>query len=179
MTRISSSKSALQETTFPNAFKIHPVGVRATIGTKPVKRLNLRKPAKEKVKLTKLDPVKQKQVLRLGLLGLSLRCLWRKPCLLESWEKPSYAVTYFCMGIFETFAGLTGYYVEGVIPRLGFYHVMFDSWLEKMLKIKRDPELSQRIVDPRFEIAALEAIEESKNKLKRENLGNDPDRRYS
>ena len=102
------------------------------------------------------------QTLRVGLWGLVLHSLWRKelehePLLLKILR----ATIYFAMGIVETLGGLTGYYIEGVVPWLGEWHVTLQIMVEDWLGIKQDPELSQRIVDPRNRLSALEAIDES------------------
>jgi hypothetical protein len=95
--------------------------------------------------------------------------LWRKeldpePLLLKILR----AAIYFAMGIVETLGGLTGYYIEGVVPWLGERHITVSIMAKEWLGIKRDPELSQRIIDPRNRLAALKVIDESMRKARRQ-----------
>lgn len=85
------------------------------------------------MKFKRLSRDERKQTLRIGLLGISFSSLWNGPSRLEWWEQPSFMVIYFIMGIFEVFGGVTGYYPEGVIPRLGAWHACFDVWLMRAL----------------------------------------------
>lgn len=78
------------------------------------------------------------------------------------WDRVLTALFFFAMGVVQVFAGLTGLYSSEAIVWIGTWMVIIPWKIRKCLGVKPDPELSDRIVDPRNRIAALDAIEQSR-----------------
>ena len=104
------------------------------------------------------------RLLRLGKLNLRLHNFLNCPAYDDPlWDRLFTALIYFLMGIIESLGGVTGLYFSEAVVWLGCQHAIATCKIEDWLGTEKDPELSQHIVDPRNRMAALDAIERSRD----------------
>lgn len=113
------------------------------------------------------DPKTRLAQLQMARSELLCHPLWSKKYLSDPlWERLIACPFVFLMGWINLLSGMTGLYFGEAVSWLGWQRVCLKCWVEDVFGIETDPELSQRIVDPRHRLAALDAIEKSQDTLR-------------